>query len=93
MGDTETKVAGIGTVVIYGVNPTTGSAVKINLFQTRYSPNFHSNLISYGLMMKGGLLMNLRANYIEIIDGYRQIYKIYYDQKLSWLTQIRGFIT
>ena len=79
VGDTETKVAGIGTVVIYGVNPTTGSAVKMNLFQTRYSPNFHSNLISHGLMMKGGLLMNLRANCIETIDGYRQIYKIYYD--------------
>ncbi|KAI2685533.1 hypothetical protein LCP963914a_4860 [Penicillium roqueforti] len=93
VGDTETKVAGIGTVVIYGVNPTTGSAVKMNLFQTRYSPNFHSNLISHGLMMKGGLLMNLRANCIETIDGHRQIYKIYHDQKLSWLTQTRGFIT
>ncbi|KAL2695503.1 hypothetical protein AAEP93_000288 [Penicillium crustosum] len=68
VGDTETKVAGIGTVVIYGVNPTTGSAVKMNLFQTR-------------------------ANCIETIDGHRQIYKIYHDQKLSWLTQTRGFIT
>lgn len=83
VGDTETKVAGIGTVVIYSINPTTGSAVKMNLFQTRYSPNFYSNLISYRLIMKGGLLMNLRANCIETIDGYRQIYKIYHDQKLS----------
>lgn len=85
VGDTETSVKGIGTIVIYGVSPVTKNPVRMELYNTRYSPNFHSNLISHGLM-KASLLVNFRSNCIETTEG-RQVYQVYQDQKLTWLTQ------
>ncbi|QQK40804.1 Polynucleotidyl transferase, ribonuclease H fold [Penicillium digitatum] len=41
----------------------------MELYNTRYSPNFHSNLISHGLMMKASLLVNFRSNCIETTEG------------------------
>ena len=89
VGDTETTVDGVGTVVIYGVSAVNGKAVRAELYNTRYSPNFHSNLISNGLMMKGELLMNFRKNCIETTDG-KPVYRVYQDQKLTWLMQPKG---
>ncbi|QQK45801.1 Polynucleotidyl transferase, ribonuclease H fold [Penicillium digitatum] len=40
----------------------------MELYNTRYSPNFHSNLISHGLM-KASLLVNFRSNCIETTEG------------------------
>jgi hypothetical protein len=89
VGDTETSIDGVGTVVIYGVSIVDGSkAVKMNLYNTKYSPNFHSNLISNGLMMKAGLVMNFRKNCIETTAG-KPVYQVYQDQKLTWLKQPR----
>ena len=90
VGDTETTVDGVGTVVIYGVSPS-NAAVRMELYNTRYSPNFYSNLISNGLMMKGGLLMNFRTNCIESKDG-EPIFRIYQDLKLSWLAQPKELV-
>lgn len=61
VGYTETGAVGRGTVVIYGVSPTTSKLVKMELYDIKYSPQFYSNPISYGLMMKGGLA-NVRKN-------------------------------
>ncbi|KAJ5826563.1 hypothetical protein N7447_003326 [Penicillium robsamsonii] len=86
VGDTRTDVIGIGTVVIYGVSPDTGKIRKLILYETRYSPNFHTNLISHGLLTRGRVFMNFRKNWIETTDG-RPIYKIYQDLNLSWFTE------
>lgn len=75
VGDIETTVDGVGTVVIYGISPS-NIVVRMELYNTRYSPNFYSNLISNGLMIKRGLLMNFRTNCIESKDG-ELIFKIY----------------
>ncbi|EKV08147.1 hypothetical protein PDIP_69620 [Penicillium digitatum Pd1] len=82
-------VDGVGTVDIYGVNPSNGKAVRMELYDVRYSPNFHSNLISHGLMMKGGVLVNFRTNCIETREG-KAVYQVYQEQKLTWLTQPKG---
>ena len=53
--------------MIYSVSIVDRSkAVKMNLYNTKYSPNFYSNLISNRLMMKAGLVINFRKNYIKI---------------------------
>ena len=77
MGDTETSIDGVGTVVIYGVSVVDRSkVVKMELYNTKYSPNFYSNLISNGLMIKAGLVMNFRKNWIETTTG-KPVYEVY----------------
>ncbi|QQK41611.1 Polynucleotidyl transferase, ribonuclease H fold [Penicillium digitatum] len=39
-------VDGVGTVDIYGVNPSNGKAVRMELYDVRYSPNFHRQTAS-----------------------------------------------
>lgn len=73
VGDTETRAVGEGTVVIYGVSPTTGNPIKMELYDVKYSPQFHSNLLPHGLMMKRGVLANVRSNWIETIQDQRPL--------------------
>ena len=49
---TVTTVNGIGTVEIYGISPEHETRKKLLLFNVKYSPHFHTNLVSYGLMFK-----------------------------------------
>ena len=65
VGDTEISIDGVGTIVIYSVSAVYSKAVKIKLYNTKYSPNFYSNLISNRLIIKAGLVINFRKNYIE----------------------------
>ena len=62
--------------MIYSVSVVYGKVVKIKLYNTKYSPNFYSNLISNGLMMKAGLVINFRKNYIEI-TARKPVYRVY----------------
>ena len=92
VGDTEISIDGVGTVVIYGVSAVDSSkAVKMKLYNTKYSPTFYSNLISNGLMMKAGLVMNFRKNWIETTTG-KPVYEVYQDQKLTWLKQPKDMV-
>ena len=86
VGDTQTPIEGIGTVVIYGIEPKTGQPKRLNLFETRYSPNFHTNLISHGLVVNGGAFICFRNNWIETRKG-EPLLKIYQDRQLTWLSQ------
>jgi hypothetical protein len=50
VGDTETMVNGIGTVLIHGISPREETPKQIMLFEVKYSPGFHTNVISHGLI-------------------------------------------
>ena len=76
VGDTEITVDGVGTVVIYSVSVVNSKAVRMELYNVKYSPNFYSNLISNGLIIKGELLINFRKNCIEITDR-KPVYRVY----------------
>lgn len=51
VGDTVTDRIGVGTIVIYSISPETRKIRQLVLYKARYSPNFYSNLISYGSMI------------------------------------------
>ena len=85
-GDAETVIIGVGTVVIYGVSPISGDSIKMQLFNTKYSPNRPTNTISYGLMAKKGAVMNFGNDCIETTDG-TPCFKMYQDANLTWLKQ------
>ncbi|OQE15341.1 hypothetical protein PENFLA_c032G09297 [Penicillium flavigenum] len=88
VGDTETIVSGVGTVRIYGISPRDETPKKLMLFNVKYSPGFHTNLISHGLMYKKtGAFLNFKENWIQL-DGV-PLYATYQDQYLSWLVQPR----
>ncbi|KAJ5214058.1 hypothetical protein N7449_001227 [Penicillium cf. viridicatum] len=53
-GDTCTRVAGYGTAVLTGADPYTGKGIKVMAKNALYSPNFHTNLISYSMLKKRG---------------------------------------
>lgn len=53
-GDSTTRVEGLGTVKLQGVDPTTGKEKAITLSNALYSPGFHTNLVSYGALKKKG---------------------------------------
>lgn len=53
-GDSTTKVEGLGTVELRGVDPSTGKEKAITLSNALYSPGFHTNLVSYGALKKKG---------------------------------------
>lgn len=53
-GDSTTRVEGLGTVELQGVDPTTGKEKAITLSNALYSPGFHTNLVSYGALKKKG---------------------------------------
>ena len=52
--DSITKVEGIGTVELRGVDPITDKEKAITLSNALYSPGFHTNLVSYGALKKRG---------------------------------------
>ena len=62
--------------MIYSISVVYSKAVKINLYNTKYSPNFYSNLISNGLIIKAGLVINFRKNYIET-TARKPVYQVY----------------
>ncbi|OQE14837.1 hypothetical protein PENFLA_c035G05839 [Penicillium flavigenum] len=88
VGDTETIVGGIGTVLIYGVSPRENETPKqMMLFNVRYSPGFHTNIISHGLMFSNTkAFLNFEKNWIQQ-DGI-PLYAVYQDQNLPWLVQL-----
>ena len=53
-GDSTTRVEGLGTVELRGVDPTSGKEKAITLSDALYSPGFHTNLVSYGALKKKG---------------------------------------
>ncbi|KAJ5110197.1 hypothetical protein N7532_002842 [Penicillium argentinense] len=53
-GDLTTKVEGLGTAELRGVDPSTGKEKAITLSNALYSPGFHTNLVSYGALKKKG---------------------------------------
>ncbi|CAG8897455.1 unnamed protein product [Penicillium nalgiovense] len=87
VGDTETMVDGIGTVLIYGVSPREDETPKqMMLFNVRYSPGFHTNIISHGLMFSNTkAFLNFEEDWIQQ-DGI-PLYAVYQDQSLPWLVQ------
>jgi hypothetical protein len=87
VGDTETTIGGIGTVLIHGVSPRENETPKqMTLFNVRYSPGFHTNIISHGLMFSNTkAFLNFEKNWIQQ-DGI-PLYAIYQDQNLPWLKQ------
>ncbi|KAI1829116.1 hypothetical protein DTO027I6_9863 [Penicillium roqueforti] len=86
VGDTKTIVEGIGTVSIYGVSPRNEAPLRMNLFNVRYSPGFHTNIIAHGLMFrKTGAVINFKKNWIE--QDNIPLYATYQDQDLPWLMQ------
>jgi hypothetical protein len=50
--DTKTMVEGIGTVSICGVSPGNEAPLRMDLFNVKYSPGFHTNIIAHGVMFK-----------------------------------------
>ncbi|KAJ6178152.1 hypothetical protein N7519_008613 [Penicillium mononematosum] len=63
VGDTETIVEGIGTVIIIGVSPRNEVPRRMNLFNVRYSLDFYINIITHGLMFrKIGVVLNFKKN-------------------------------
>ena len=87
VGDTETMVGGIGTVLIYGVSPRENETPKqMMLFNVRYSPGFHTNIISHGRMFSNTkAFLNFEEDWIQQ-DGV-PLYAVYQDQNLPWLVQ------
>ncbi|OQE59396.1 hypothetical protein PENNAL_c0325G00318, partial [Penicillium nalgiovense] len=84
VGDTETMVEGIGTVSILGVSPGNEAPRRMNLFNVRYSPGFHTNIIAHGLMFrKTGAVSNFKKNWIE--QGDIPMYATYQEWDLPWL--------
>ena len=65
VGDTETIVNGIGTVLIYGISQGENETPKqMLLFNVTYSRGFHTNLISRGLMFsKARASLNFEENW------------------------------
>ena len=77
MGDIETSINRVGTIAIYSVSAVdSNKVVKIKLYNTKYSPNFYSNLISNRLIIKAGLVINFRKNYIETTTR-KPVYRVY----------------
>ncbi|KAI2732946.1 hypothetical protein CBS147339_9998 [Penicillium roqueforti] len=90
VGDTASTVTGIGKVEINGIDPVTNQTKKMTLYNAKYSPNFHTNLIAHNLMFKKtGAFLNFEKNWIE--KNGTPLYKTHEEQNLSWLSQPPGF--
>ena len=86
VGDTKTIVEGIGTVSIYGISPGNEAPLRMDLFNVKYSPGFHTNIIAHGQMFETtGAFLNFKKDWIEH-EGI-PLYATYRDQKLPWLVQ------
>ena len=69
VGDTRTKILGIGKVMIQPTLPTDKRLwPRITLLETLYSPGFHTNLVSMQRLEKVGLYWNLRKGILETKD-------------------------
>ncbi|OQE34373.1 hypothetical protein PENCOP_c018G00907 [Penicillium coprophilum] len=63
-GDSTTEVLGRGTVKLIGRHPVKGR-MEITLSDALYSPGFHTNLVSYAMLMKKGGIWCQRTNCIR----------------------------
>ena len=68
-GDSITKVEGIGTVELRGVDPITNKEKAITLSNALYSPGFHTNLVSYGTLKKRGGRWDEDGDCIRDLNG------------------------
>lgn len=66
--DSTTKVKGLGTVERRGMDPTTGKEKAITLSNARYSPGFHTNLVSYGALRGRVVVGTKKVNIVR--DDY-----------------------
>lgn len=69
VGDTKTGVYGVGTVKIWGRNPETDRKVPLTVENVRYSPGFHTSLLSVGLMKKKGVIWDTQKEAIGTVSG------------------------
>ncbi|KAJ5642646.1 hypothetical protein N7490_006646 [Penicillium lividum] len=86
-GDNRTAIAGVGTATFTGRDPTTGRPRVVNLYNCRYSPDFHCNLVSLGRIEDHGGWWDMKHGRIMI--GDQPILETYREHDIYLFSQTR----
>ncbi|KAJ5986655.1 hypothetical protein N7451_011020 [Penicillium sp. IBT 35674x] len=85
MGDNRTAIAGVGTATFTGRDPATGGSRVVNLYNCRYSPDFHCNLVSLRRIEDHGGWWDMKQG--RIMNGDQPILETYREHDIYLFSQ------